>query len=316
MKRMSTIAALAVAVLIAAPAGASAACQRWNEKTLATAVGWIENLDFDGQGGLILSLSRDGALKRMTPDGAVETLLTGIKSPGGVKVRGDDVYFNTQGDSYQALLGNPNGTIDVFNLSTRARRTWATGMPLPNGLEFLPDGSAVTSRDINGGQTGITRVDPADPAHPIYNWAQLDDSNGLILDPTGTWLYTVETFTPDARVYRILVADPRVVEVVASLSDITTIPPKGLDDLTIDDRGVLYITANGSGEVIRLDPSTNDACVIAGGVAAGWRNTSAAEFGAGEGWNPKHLYVVSWDGTVRELSPPGKKRVRARLVTR
>ena len=68
-------------------------------------------------------------------------------------------------------------------------------MPLPNGLEFLPDGSAVTSRDIKGEDTGITRVDPADPSHPQYNWARIADSNGLIVDPTGTWLYTVETFT-------------------------------------------------------------------------------------------------------------------------
>lgn len=63
---------------------------------------------------------------------------------------------------------------------------------------------------------------------------------------------------------------------------------------------MLYITANGSGEVLRLDPGTGEACVLASGLG----NPTAVTFGAGPGWEPDHLYVTAWDGIVREPVPP------------
>jgi hypothetical protein len=99
-------------------------------------------------------------------------------------------------------------------------------------------------------------------------------------------------------VYRVTIADPSKVDRVTTLGG--TVPPKGLDDMAIDGSGLLYIAANSAGEVIRLDPSTKDACVIASGM----RNTSAVKFGAGPGWPDTHLFVVGFDGVVRELTPP------------
>ena len=103
---------------------------------------------------------------------------------------------------------------------------------MPNGLAILPNGDFVVSRDIGSG-TGITRIPADDPAHPQTNWAQLDDQNGMAVDPTGTWLYADQTFTPDSAVYKIRIADPSDMSVVATLAGPT---PKGLDDLTIDAR--------------------------------------------------------------------------------
>jgi hypothetical protein len=138
-----------------------------------------------------------------------------------------------------------------------------------------------------------------DPGHPQTNWAQIDDQNGMAVDPTGTWLYAVQTFTADSAVYRIRIADPTDMSIVATLAGPT---PKGLDDMTIDASGVLYITANGTGEVLRLDPATGEHCVIASGL----QNPSSAKFGRGPGWPADRLYVTSFDGTVRELTPPSQ----------
>jgi hypothetical protein len=72
--------------------------------------------------------------------------------------------------------------------------------------------------------------------------------------------------------------------------------------MTIDARGVLYIAANATGEVIRLDPATGNHCLIATGL----QNPSSVKFGRGPGWPADRLYVTAFDGTVRELTPPAK----------
>jgi hypothetical protein len=290
-------AALAVLASLALAAPAGAACTPWEVRTVKDGLGSLENLEFDGRGGLLLSASTQDAIVRLTPDGAVAPLVTGVNAPGGMRVRGSVLYFNT-GDSADAGLTNrADGTLDRFDLDTRRRETYARGLTMPNGLAFLPDGDAVVSRDLGRG-TGITRIPASDPGRPQPNWARFDDTNGLAVDPSGTWLYAVETFTAESRVYRVNIADPSRIEVVATLGGVGV--PKGLDDMTIDSAGTLYITANGAGEVIRLNPATEEACVIATGLM----NPSAIKQGAGDGWSGERFYVSAFDGTVRELVPP------------
>ncbi|MEA2466585.1 MAG: hypothetical protein QOJ57_711 [Thermoleophilaceae bacterium] len=290
---------LVLAALVAAVPDAGAAdpaCTPWKQTTIKASLGSLENLEFDGTGGLLLSASGPQAIQRMTPDGTVTTLVPNVKAPGGQRLVGRTLYFNTGDAAQSGVAGTPDGTIDTFDLDTGVRTTFATGLTMPNGLAILPNGDFVVSRDIGMG-TGITRVPRNDPGHPETNWAKLDDQNGMAVDPTGTWLYAVQTFTADSAVYRIRISDPTDMSVVATLAGPT---PKGLDDMTIDASGILYIAANGTGEVIRLDPATGEHCTIATGL----QNPSAVKFGRGPGWPEKRLYVTSFDGTVRELTSP------------
>jgi len=119
----------------------------------------------------------------------------------------------------------------------------------------------------------------------------------MAVDPTGTFLYAVQTFTQDSAVLRIRIADPTDMKVVATLADPG---PKGLDDMTIGPDGVLYVAANLAGEALRVDPATGEHCVIASGM----QNTSSLKFGRGPGWRSDSLYVTGFDGVVRELTPP------------
>jgi sugar lactone lactonase YvrE len=302
MRVRACIATLVLAAFIAAVStggGASAAdpaCTTWTMKTLKSNLGSLENLEFDGTGGMLLSASGPGAIERLMPDGTLSTLVPDVKSPGGQRVVNRTLYFNTGDAAQSGLAGTPDGTLERFDLDTGARTTFASGLTMPNGLAILPNGDFVVSRDIGSG-TGITRVPAGDPGHPQANWAAIDDQNGMAVDPTGTWLYADQTFTADSAVYRIRIADPSDKSVVATLAGPT---PKGLDDMTIDPKGVLYLAANGTGEVIRLDPVTKDHCTIATGL----QNPSSLKFGRGPGWPADRLYVTSFDGTVRELTPP------------
>jgi sugar lactone lactonase YvrE len=295
--RMRSAAAVVLAAFVVAVPNAGAAtdfCAPWQQKTLKSGLGVLENLEFDGTGGLLISAS--DAIERLTPNGNVTTLVPNVNAPGGQRVIGRTLYFNTGDSAQSGLSGTADGTLDRFDLDTHARSTLATGLTMPNGLAVLPNGDFVVSRDIGSG-TGITRIPLSDPAHPQTNWAQLDDQNGMAVDPSGTWLYAVQTFTADSAVWRFRISNPAEKSVVAALAGPT---PKGLDDMTIDPTGILYIAANGTGEMIRLDPATGKHCVIVSGL----QNPSSLKFGRGPGWSPSHLYLTGFDGAVRELTPP------------
>src|SRR4051794_19874254 len=299
----SLAAAFVLTAFIAAVSNAAAAdpkpCDPWKQRTVKADLGSLENLEFDDTGGLLLSASGPGAIERLTPDGQVTTLVPEVNAPGGQRLVGRKLYFNTGDAAASGLAGTADGTLDSFDLRTHERTTVASGLTMPNGLAVLPNGDFVVSRDIGSG-TGITRIPHDDPAHPQTNWAKLDDQNGMAVDPTGTYLYAVQTFTSDSAVYRIRIADPTDMKVVATLADPG---PKGLDDMTIGPDGILYVAANLTGEAIRVDPASGEHCVIASGM----QNTSSLKFGRGPGWEPTHLYVTGFDGLVRELTPPPAK---------
>lgn len=303
-RRLLLVASLLV--LIASPGIGRASvttspCSGWTQKVLASGLGSLENVEPDGRGGLLYSASARSAVERLTPDGKSSTVASGITSPGGLRVRGTTLYVNQGDAAADGALGHTTGTIEEVNLRTGHRTTWASGLTMPNGLLFLPDGSALTSRDVAGlNPTGITRVARRGAA-PQPMWSSQADSNGMAVDPTGQFVYADETFTLASNVYKIRISNPKDRVVVASLAPQPIGVPNGLDDLTISTSGLLYVAANSGGEVIRLDPRTKTSCVVASGLM----NTSAVKQGKGSGAFPAtRLYVVGFDGKIVELAPP------------
>ena len=282
----------------AAPAGADA-CAPWTIRTVAEELGSLENLEPDGRGGMLISASSRSAVERLLPDGTTETVAADMPSPGGLRVRGKFLFANTGDSAANGITGDDSGTIERINLRTGKRRTYTSGLTMPNGLVFDAAGNAYTSRDL-GLDAKITKVPVDDPRSPDRGWANLPDSNGMAIDPTDTWLYVATTFNAEAAVYRVLLDDPTVIERIAELGTLLGDPLNGLDDMTIDDEGILYLTANGMGRVFRLDPYTGEHCIIASGL----QTPSAVKFGRGQGWDADHLYVSGFDGRIRELIPP------------
>jgi SMP-30/Gluconolactonase/LRE-like region len=295
--RLGAVGLTAAALLAITAPSAQGTCAPWGASTVLSGQGALENLAFDRRGAMFLSAIRDDAILRLGRDRNLKTLIAGVHAPGGLRVRRGVLYFNTGDDIISGIQGLTDGTLERYRLEDGRRSIWAQGLTMPNGLVFLPNGDAVVSRDFGQG-TGMTRIPADDPANPEFNWARLDDTNGMAKDPKGRWLYTVETFNADSRVFRVRISNPSRIQVVASLGNGTV--TKGLDDMTIDGRGRLYITANLAGEVIRLNPKTGASCVIASGL----QNPSSVKFGRGRGWSQRSLYVTAFDGTVTRLAPP------------
>jgi sugar lactone lactonase YvrE len=295
-----TLCLAVLAAALAAPVATAAApdpCAPWTLTVLASGLGSLENIEPDGKDGLFVSASTENAIMRITRTQAPSVAVADVTSPGGLRVRDGALFFNTGDAAASGATGTPDGTVERLDLRTGRRTTWARGLTMPNGLVFLPDGSALTSRDVSVmSPTGITRVTRTGRVQP--SWSDQADSNGMAVDPTGKWLYSDETFTMASNVYRTEIAHPSHREVVASL--FAPGVPKGLDDLTIASSGVLYVAANGAGEVIRLDPRTKRSCVVASGLMT----TSAVKQGRGRAFPPSRLYVTGFDGKVLELTPP------------
>jgi gluconolactonase len=281
-----TASAVALGAVDARP---SATCMAWHTRPLVSGGGWLENLSFDGRGGMTISALAKGRILRLTAAGHLSTLLAGVPGPGGERTIGHYLYFNT-GDTIPAM---PNGTIERLDLRTGQHTTWARDLTMPNGLVFLPNGDAVVSRDVGRG-TGLTRVPVHNRRHPQVNWARLDDTNGLAIDPSRHWLYTDRTFSKDGEVDRISIANPRRVQVVGRLG-----AAAALDDMTVDRDGTLYVAGFVSGKIYRLNPRTHASCVIASGLS----QPTSARFG-GVGWHARDLYVTDAAGHVSELQPP------------
>jgi SMP-30/Gluconolactonase/LRE-like region len=288
---------LAVAAPVAGASGsgrharAANPCAAWSVRTLLSGQGWLENLAFELHGSMSLSALAQGKLLRLRPNGQLSTLVTPVHAPGGQQPHGRFLYFNT-GDTVPIA---PTGTIDRLNLRTGKRSVWTSGLTMPNGLAFLPDGDAVVTGEVPA-TVGVTRIHKRDPSHPQTAWARVADTNGVAVDPTGRWLY-VDRDPPasnDGEVDRIRISKPSRVEAVGHLGA-GSFP----DDMTIDRRGILYVAGFITGKIYRLDPYTHSSCAIATGL----QQPTSAKFG-GPGWNPKDLYVTAASGNVYELAPP------------
>src|SRR5256885_1023747 len=91
----------------------------------------------------------------------------------------------------------------------------------------------------------------------------------------------------------------------------------GLDSMTQDQKGNLYVAANGAGEVWKID-TRRRICVLARGLM----NASAVAFGSGR--FARNLYVTTFRGLIVELKAgrpkpvtrPRKGRIVGRVVFR
>lgn len=235
----------------------------------------LENLLF-ADGALWVS---DGSSVRRYDAGGAEGqgLKTVITSAGGLATDGEYIYAGS-GNSLQNsimrtgaakvlrfLPDDPAGSVSVY----------AEGFNMPNGMTFGPDGDLFISNDFDA---GLIRI----PAENPGAWALLNDTwgaNGLAI--VGNNLYSAITFDQRSP---IEVTDLTTLEhhtAVQLTAGAASLQPevrtdgdptkpllgvKGLDDMTRDAAGLLYPVANGTGELLRVDPVSGEACLIAGGL--------------------------------------------------
>jgi DNA-binding beta-propeller fold protein YncE len=304
LRRLALAGALALALLTTGPgtattsAAAGAPCTPWQKTRVAAGLGSLENLSFDGTGGLLLSSSAArGSILRLAPDGSRSTLVSGVKSPGGQVVVGRTLYFTTGNgfaDGFLGLLGVAGGTISALDLDTGSVQVVADRLVMPNGLIRLPDGSFLVSRDL-GAPGRTTRVLP-DGTRSTFA-PSVTSTNGMAYDATTGTVYIASTFNPTTTISAVDLAHPDAAPRVIRLPGPG--PLNAADDLVLGADGFLYVALNVAGRVVRVDPATGAACTIARGLPL----SSSLRFGAGPGWDDQALYVTSFRGTVTRLAP-------------
>lgn len=292
----SRIAALALAAVALAAAlapglaGANPATQDGCPGTVTSPSIWkqlgndvLENLLFS-DGALWVSDSTASAVRKLLPN-KTEPLgggLSSIPSPGGLaKHPSNGTIYAGWGSSAanaaqrngQARVvrfdpANPNGTLEVV----------ATGLHMANGLAFGPGltPSLYVSNDFD---SGLVRILPSGGKSGVAGdqWGM----NGLVLDPSGTSLLAAITFDQRSPIARIPLSGSPTSIFTQLSAGVASLQPqvhpsgadpskpllgvKGLDDMTRDAAGNLYVVANGTGELIKV-ATDGSACLIAGGL--------------------------------------------------
>ena len=265
---------------------------------LRAGCGLLESVIVDREGRLFFTSqtwegrSRGALLRLDAPDAAPVPVAVGIASPGGLALADDGRLIVGFGDSPAGgLVGNvsPRAGLLLVDPEGGDAEPWVTGLGMANGVARAPDGTVFASNDFGA---HLDRVAPDGTVQ--RRWAKVPSANGLVVDPTGRYLYAAQTFTR-AAIRRVEIARPENVTtharppVAAALSF--------LDGLAIDDAGRLYVAANGAGQVWRVEP---DGAICA--IARGLGFPSAVAVGRGDGPFPAaNLYAVTFGGDVIEL---------------
>ncbi len=284
------ITALTGAALAAPLASAAPDCPggRITPQTLVSTGDTLEYGIFDRLGRFFYSDQSTSMLMRIDHFGEPPKPLAAIPAPGAMVFVNGSIIIGS-GDSLQnGSMGdmNPMSSLMRVNPDTGATQTYATGLGMANGLAKGPHGTIYATND---GGFDIDRVQGGKVTHP---WAMVYSTNGVAVSPDRNYVYVSQTFAP-AAIQRISISEPSQVTpyAVAQGEDMSA----GLDDMTIDRQGNLYVAANGAGQVWKVDTS-GAICVLAGGLLF----PSAVNFGVES--NRQNLYVVGFDGRISELA--------------
>jgi glucose/arabinose dehydrogenase len=288
---LAALSALSAAVLEAPPAFAAPDCPsgRIPPRTLASTGDTLEYGIFDRRGRFFYSDQSTSMLMRIDRFGEAPKPLAPIPAPGAMAFAPNGSIIIGTGDSLQnGSMGdmNPMSGLISVNPDTGAAQTYVTGLGMANGIALEPHNIIYATND---GGFDIDRVRRGKVVHP---WARVYSTNGVVVSPDDRYVYVSQTFAP-AAIQRISIADPTKVTpyAVAQGADMSA----GLDDMTIDRRGNLYVAANGAGQVWKVDTS-GAICVLAAGLLF----PSAVNFGVGS--DSRNLYVVGFDGKISELA--------------
>jgi sugar lactone lactonase YvrE len=308
MSRRVTAAAPALALLAAFPANASALSPCRDPlpapRVLLSTGDTLEYGAVDSAGRLFYSDTSKSAIFRVDRPGAPPALLTATPGdPGAFVLKPDRTMIVGIGDQVQnGLQGdlNPISSLWRVNLDAGAHTVYATGLGEANGLAEEPDGALYATN-------GVGRyVDRVLGGHVDHGWARVFSTNGVAVSPDNRYVYVDQTLAP-AAVQRIPIADPGHITLYAQAQGADQ--AAGLDDMTIDARGRLFIAANEAGQIWRVD-GPGRICLLASGL----KQPSSVSFGQGAYW--RNLYAVTFGGLFLEydnvLPPSDRPAVRHR----
>jgi hypothetical protein len=279
-------------------------------RQFVTGKGVLENLLFDGKGNLYVT--GEGMLRRYDAAGN-ETVLLEDMSLGGLAIGPDRALYLGIGNDIEASMMR-TGSSAVWRITSTQplkHTVYAEGFDMANGMWFDRAGNLYVSNDFGEGPVRIPRKKPS----TWTVWGGQYGTNGIVVDPSGRFLDAAITFDQASRIVRIPLKDPSQATTLAALSTgaATLEPgvhvppyaggpamPQGLDDMTRDAKGTLYVAANGpAGSLLKVDPKTGAACVLADGLDL----PSSVRFAKAFGRDTGKLYVTQFGGAITVVTP-------------
>lgn len=154
----------------------------WKLEVVQTNLPAVDNLALHPDGTLYATqeLSRGRGQVVRIRRGRVDTLIRGLNSPDGLRLRGDVLYITEE---------TVDGRVLEYDLKTRKQRDIAR-LHNPEGIGFLPDGELVVTEDTMNGR--IMRLN----AHGVVEVVTggLSRPEGIVVRPDGTLVFC-ETVT-------------------------------------------------------------------------------------------------------------------------
>lgn len=270
----------------------------------------LENLGFDPSGAMWVSNATTGRVHKLDAGGA-DLGSFALPSPGALTIGPDGLMYANYGNAFAgALLRTGQAGVVRFDWSLPPAaivpQPFASGLDMANGGIFDAAGNYYVSNDAGDGPVKITPDGTVD-----RNWVRVWGTNGLVV--RGDSLYAAITFDQRSPIERIPLADSgahttavQTTAGVASLQPAVYTDPdssrplvglKGLDDMTLGPDGMLWVVANGMGEVLRIDPDAGTVCLVAGGL----QSPSSIRFSSQAGPFGGDAFVTEFSGVIRRI---------------
>lgn len=271
----------------------------------------LENLGFDGLGAMWVSNATGNRVHKIAANGT-DLGSFALPAPGALTMGPDARMYANFGD---AIVGSAlrTGQAGVVRFDPAAAdpsgivpQPFASGLDMANGGIFDGDGNYYTSNDVGDELAKISPDGSVDK-----EWISLWGTNGLVV--ADGFMYAAITFDQRSPIERIPLDDPAAHSTltqttfgVASLQPAVYTDPnvgapllgvKGLDDMTLGPDGALWVVANGTGELIRVDRATGEACLVASGL----QNPSSIRFAASFGPWTGDAFITEFSGAIRRV---------------
>ncbi len=249
--------------------------------------GGSEGIAFTSDGRLIVTTLDDGVgtLWEISPQGEA-TAFVEVPYALGLAPRSD-------GSLVVASLGEimePDG--GVYEVSSTGRATLLTeGIDSANFVALAPDGSVLVSDDFD---TRVFRVQPDGTLTTVIE--DVPSPNGIAYSPDNTAFYVASTFSVNGELTRYDV-DAGGLPIESSAVEILHTGPGSVNDgIGVDVDGNVYVLANFSGELWRVDGSATE--LLDGEVLVeGLDSPASMAFGRGEDFDPCSAYITELLGS-------------------
>ncbi len=260
--------------------------QCWNDLAVGEKVAFMQGLPgsegiaFNSAGELYASIGNQ--IARVYADGTWEPLAD-FTDPIGIAFDNDDNLYVA--DFGEGNLPAPNDGA-VYRLDSAGTATLlAEGIANPNYVTLTPQGTLLVSDNYT---TSIYELTTAGALSVWYD--QVDSPNGMVFSAARDSLYVAGTFAAGNPVYRIDLdgqGAPTGITTIANL-DLLSLP----DGIAVDVNGMLYVTEDGIGKLVRVDPITGEYEAIATGMIT----PASMAFGVAPDFDPCSLYVTELIG--------------------